>query len=261
MKSFGQVFHRTNPLDRCLSIQRAATIPGNSVCHVFIRNTSAKDHRQRDISPTDSVVRSQSLLSYNRIPLLSPNRTERIRMEHQLTKVWTRELIPYPGMVGPRGDNSIRSSATSMIRKFSLASISSSFSKRSTSVSSLAESRQEGPVDRPKRQNDRKPGRRPRLHASKSMDLGLRSRQRATKDSPNAKVVRRSNSLAGKTFRSKSKHLNKNKSESEAVAPIQSRHSSGDSSTETVKVKPSTATGLFAALSAEGIRTWLQPSR
>ena len=61
-------------------------------------------------------------------------------MENTLSKVWTKDLIPFPGM-GGRSDHLIRASATSVMRKLSRASIASGFSKRSTSFSSVTNSR------------------------------------------------------------------------------------------------------------------------
>lgn len=54
-------------------------------------------------------------------------------MEHALTEVWTRDLLPYPGMSPNRGEHLIRTSATSMMRKLSRATMANSFTKRSTS--------------------------------------------------------------------------------------------------------------------------------
>lgn len=61
-------------------------------------------------------------------------------MERLLVDVWTRHILPYPAMTGrTRGEHLVRSSASSMMRKLSVASITSSFSsKRSGSVASLS---------------------------------------------------------------------------------------------------------------------------
>lgn len=261
LKSFGQVFRRTNPLNRHLSIQRAATIPRSSAYHVLIRNTSApNDRRDRSVSPADSVGRSQSLQSSNRMPLLAPSRTERVRMEHQLASVWTRELLPYPGMTGPRAESLIRSSASSMIRKLSKASISSSFTKRSTSVSSHADSRQERMLDKVARPHEDTKEKRPKLHGSKSMDLGLGVRNHIVAGSRDTQALRRSASFAGRKI-FKSKTTMSRYPEPETAVPSSLRQSSEGSSTETIKTKPSTTAGFLKAFSTEGIRTWFYPNR
>ena len=62
-------------------------------------------------------------------------------MEHDLSKVWTKDLIPYPGMGGIRGEHLFRASANSVMRKLSRASVASGFTKRSASFASLTNSR------------------------------------------------------------------------------------------------------------------------
>lgn len=124
---------------RRLSIHRATTVgPKSPLCQVIIKNTSAL----KDASASSSnaaINRSQSLLTTNRIPILAPSRSDRIRLERLLADVWTKHVLPYPAMTGrSRGEHLVRSSASSMMRKLSVASITSSFSsKRSGSVVSL----------------------------------------------------------------------------------------------------------------------------
>lgn len=122
-------------LIRRLSIQRAATVSSRSnVCQVIITNTNAlKDHCNKENSCSIPISRSQSLLMGNRILVLAPKRAERIRLECILADVWTRDLLPYPGMSPNRGEHLIRTSASSMMRKLSRASKSSSLKKRSGS--------------------------------------------------------------------------------------------------------------------------------
>jgi len=86
--------------------------------------------------PSSSAInRSQSHMTSNRIVVLSPKRSERIRLESTLADVWTKDKLPYPGMSGSRGGQIIRASAGSLVRKLSLASIHAPFSRRSASVS------------------------------------------------------------------------------------------------------------------------------
>lgn len=49
--------------------------------------------------------------------------------------MWTKQILPYPGMTGrARSEHIVRSSASSMMRKLSVASITSNFIKRSGNV-------------------------------------------------------------------------------------------------------------------------------
>lgn len=143
LRPIGSVLGQPGTLARRISIQRAATVGSRSaICQVFIKNTHALGDT-KDVSQSGlvSVGRSQSLLTTHRIPVLAPRRVDRMRMEHELSKVWTRDLLPYPGMAGNRGDNIIRSSANSVMRKLSRASITGSFSKRSISFPSMTSGR------------------------------------------------------------------------------------------------------------------------
>ena len=226
MKSLSQVFRQSGKLNRHLSIQRAATIPRSATCQVIIKNTNAmKDHQNRNVSPSDFVGRSQSLLTNNRVPILAPKRRERTRMERQLANVWTRELLPYPGMSGQRGENLIRGSASSMIRRLSRASISSTFSKRSTSVSSLADSRSEHLQDCVSQPDQQSPKTRPKLHGSKSLDVGLGMKNQTIAGPRPAHVLRRSNSTVGTKFFG-SRRANKETTAPEAPVQDQKHRSS-----------------------------------
>ena len=86
-----------------------------------------------------SINRSQSLLATNdRIPVLAPSRGERARLEAILSDVWTRDVLPFPGItVRSRSEHIVRASASSVMRKLSVASIAGNFAKRSASTTSL----------------------------------------------------------------------------------------------------------------------------
>jgi hypothetical protein len=120
---------------RRISIHRATTVgPNTGLCQVIIKNTNAF----KESSSTAHINRSQSLLTTNRIPIIASTRGERIRLESLLADVWTRDILPYPGMSGrARSEHLVRASASSMMRKLSVASIASNFTKRSGSVTSL----------------------------------------------------------------------------------------------------------------------------
>lgn len=106
----------------------------SGLCQVIIKNTNAF----KESASTTAINRSQSLLTTNRIPVLAPSRADRIRLEAILTDVWTKEVLPYPGMTGrARSEHLVRASASSMMRKLSVASIASNFTKRSGSMASL----------------------------------------------------------------------------------------------------------------------------
>lgn len=137
------VFGMFGSVSRRLSIQRAATVHSRTnSAQVIIRNTTAAKETNDDSgSMLGSIGRSKSVLTANRVPVLAPKRSERSRMESSLADVWSRERLPFPGMSTHRGDHPLRASATSMIRRFSRASISSTFTKRSVSTVSIAESK------------------------------------------------------------------------------------------------------------------------
>ena len=121
-----------------MSIHRATTVGAMSgLCQVIIKNTSAFKEVPHSSSAA-SINRSQSLLTTNRIPIIAPSRAERIRLEALLADVWTRDVLPFPGMtVRARSEHPVRASASSMMRKLSVASIASNFTKRSASFASL----------------------------------------------------------------------------------------------------------------------------
>ena len=261
MKSLGQTFRQSGNLIRPLSLQRASTIPRAASYQVIIKNTNAmKDPPIRNISPSDSVGRSNSLLASNRVPILAPKRMERTRMEQQLADVWTRELLPYPGMGGQRGENMIRNSASSMLQRLRGASLSSTFSKRSPSISSLTDSRSEHLQEPISQIGGQSPNKWPRLHGSKSLEIGLGMMNKTLAGSQVVHAPERSNSSAGtRLFRIK--RAKKEITAPEATDPDAKLRSSESSSAETIKTRGTATTGIFAALSTEGIRGWFHSSR
>ena len=139
IKTLGTVFRKPGTIARKMSIHRATTVgPKSPLCQVILKNTSViKD------APTPSqgsqINRSQSLLTTNaRVPVLAPSRGERARLEAMLSDVWTRDVLPFPGITArSRSEHLVRSSASSVMRKLSVVSIASSFTKRSASLASL----------------------------------------------------------------------------------------------------------------------------
>lgn len=143
LKPLSAAYGHAESLARRISIQRAATLgPKSQIRQVVIKNTQAqpspaeRNAYQRDSYP---VARSQSQLPLSgHVLTLAPRRAERIRLENALSDVWTKDVLPYPGMGTRRPENTIRASANSVIRKLSMASIASNFSRRSTSYASVS---------------------------------------------------------------------------------------------------------------------------
>lgn len=78
------------------------------------------------------------LTTNNRIPILAPPRGERARLEALLSDVWTRDILPFPGITArSRSEYLVKSSASSMMRKLSVAGITNNFSIRSRSQTNL----------------------------------------------------------------------------------------------------------------------------
>lgn len=139
VNSLGFIFGMPGSLTRQLSVQRAATVHARTNgAQVIIRNTTAgKANKDEGDSVFGSIGRSKSVMSASHVPILAPKRTDRSRMESALSDVWSRDRLPFPGMSTQR-DHAIRASASSMMRRISRASISSTFSKRSPSTASFA---------------------------------------------------------------------------------------------------------------------------
>jgi hypothetical protein len=145
-KSLGPAFEAHNGFTRRKSIHRAATLgPKTNLQQVIIKNTDAQ--KSGGDASSLPVMRSQSHLSSSHIPILAPRRAERIRLEAAIGDVWTRDVLPYPGMLSRRMETHIRASANSVMRKLSIASLASNFSisKRSNSFTSLTQHRFDEP--------------------------------------------------------------------------------------------------------------------
>lgn len=121
-----------------MSIHRATTVgPKTALCNVIIKNTSVE--KDALTAANGSINRSQSLLATKgRVPVLAPSRGDRARIEALLSDVWSREVLPFPGMtLRARNEHMIRASAHSVIRKLSVTSITSTFTRRSASLASV----------------------------------------------------------------------------------------------------------------------------
>ena len=136
IKTLGFVFGQPGTLTRRQSIQRAATVNSRRNGHqVIIKNTnSLKESGEPPAPESECLSRSQSLLSTHHTPILAPKRAERQRIETAMSDVWTRDRLPFPGMTGNRGSYLIQRSATSVMRKISKASMTTTSTKRTVST-------------------------------------------------------------------------------------------------------------------------------
>lgn len=124
IKPLACIFGRPGSFARRVSVHRATigtTHAGAQV--VIIRNTHTLRPQQENDRPAQSLRRSQSLLLRNNLPVLAPRRSERARLESQIADVWSRDVLPYPGISPRRGENILRTSAGSVMRKLSMASL------------------------------------------------------------------------------------------------------------------------------------------
>lgn len=146
MRSVGKAFGKPGSFVRRMSVHRTATVgPTTDLNQVIIKNTQGVKEVLDNSSHTSlQIPRSQSVVTPSHVQTLAPRRADRVRLESVLSDVWTKDLLPYPGMQ-PRRSDPIRASANHVIRKFSMASITSNFSssKRSASYTSIAQSKKE----------------------------------------------------------------------------------------------------------------------
>ena len=147
MRSIGKAFGKPGSFVKRMSVHRTATVgPTTDLNQVIIKNTQAVKEALESASTNASasslhIPRSQSVATPSHVQTLAPRRADRARLEAILSDVWTKHLIPFPGMTIGRSEQ-IRGSANHVIRKFSMASITSNFSsKRSASYTSMAGSR------------------------------------------------------------------------------------------------------------------------
>ncbi|KAK6187997.1 transcription factor [Pestalotiopsis sp. IQ-011] len=107
---------------------------------VILKNTTTVKETPNPTADVPNINRSQSLLTTTtRIPILAPPRGDRARIEAQLSDVWSRKILPFPGITPrSRSEHLVRASASTMMRKLSVASITNSFAKRSGSSASMS---------------------------------------------------------------------------------------------------------------------------
>ncbi|KAI5367465.1 putative DH domain-containing protein [Septoria linicola] len=145
MRSVGKAFGKPGSFVRRMSVHRSATVgPTADLNQVIIKNTQAvKEVQDNNSQDSLQIPRSQSLVTPSHVQTLAPRRADRYRLEAILADVWSRDLLPYPGMM--RRSDPIRAGANHVIRKFSMASITSNFSssKRNPSYTSVNSWRKE----------------------------------------------------------------------------------------------------------------------
>ena len=144
LRSVGKAFGKPGSFVRRMSVHRTATVgPTTDLNQVIIKNTQAAKEAIENSSHTSlQIPRSQSVATPSHVQTLAPRRADRVRLEGLLSDVWTKDLLPYPGMT-PRRSDPLRAGANHVIRKFSMASITSNFSssKRTASYTSISQSR------------------------------------------------------------------------------------------------------------------------
>lgn len=121
------------------ALQASASRGCLSQKYVVLKNTTTLG-RESSISKSSSgrVYRSKSLLTPSQMTVLTPAKADRTRLESLVRDVWSRKVLPFPGMVmRSRSENIMRTSASSMMRKLSVAGIASSLSKRSSGVEQI----------------------------------------------------------------------------------------------------------------------------
>lgn len=139
MKSMGKAFGKPSSFVRRMPVRAATIGPTADLSQVIITNTQAVKEAQGLKSQTSlQIPRSQSMATPSHVHTLAPRRCDRHRLEDILADVWTRDLLPYPGMT--RRTDPLRAGANHVIRKFSMASITSNFSssKRTGSHTSIS---------------------------------------------------------------------------------------------------------------------------
>lgn len=135
LRDIGKAYGKPGGFVRRLSVQRASTLgPHPDPNQVIIKYTDAlRDESNNASTASLPIPRSQSVTTPSHVPTLAPMRQARIKLEGMLAEVWTKDAIPFPGMGARRSEHSIRETANDLMRKLSMASIASNFSKRSMS--------------------------------------------------------------------------------------------------------------------------------
>lgn len=99
------------------------------VQHVVIKKTHYPRHVEEPVTPAEGEIERPKTPTDRSVVTLIARRTDRIRLERLVADVWTKDLLPYPGMVLGRGDIFKR---RPLIQKLN---IHTGFGRRSASIS------------------------------------------------------------------------------------------------------------------------------
>jgi hypothetical protein len=120
----------SSPLARRSSMQSPASpvILRLQMEQVVIENTHSPSHHDeiRQTFKGGKIERSHSVPKTDTSTLLTPRREDRIRLERDISDIYTRDILPYPGMVLPKDHL-----ANTIMRKIS---IPTPFGRRSGSI-------------------------------------------------------------------------------------------------------------------------------
>ncbi|KJR80569.1 uncharacterized protein SPSK_05461 [Sporothrix schenckii 1099-18] len=112
-------------------------LPKALTCHVVLNNMCSGKEPLRGMSQSTAGSRSNFVQVGSRIPVLTPPRGDRAHLESLISDVWTRDILFCTGLAArPKGGHHRRPSASSIMRKLSVASLTGTFSKRPTSHAS-----------------------------------------------------------------------------------------------------------------------------
>ncbi|KMU73247.1 hypothetical protein CISG_09980 [Coccidioides immitis RMSCC 3703] len=107
---------------RLLSVARRSSIHGTLITTgspdylpIHIKGTTALPTNQATRPP---LGRSQSVQNSRRDIVLAPKRQKRVKMEKRLVDIWTRDVVPYPGMPLGIGESFMRTSTDVLMGKF-----------------------------------------------------------------------------------------------------------------------------------------------
>lgn len=130
-KTLGAALKSPDSSVRKHSIRRATTVPPKvQLFQVILKNTSSEKGESQSLSRQLSIGRSHSVLKASRVPIIAPSRGDRARLESLISDVCTRDML-ISSTLSPRNRTErIRPSASAMMRKINVPSLSSTFGRR-----------------------------------------------------------------------------------------------------------------------------------
>lgn len=113
-------------------------MPKAAMCQVILNNTCTGKETTKATLKHAAIKRSKSVQVGSRIPVLSPPRGERAQLESLIADVWTRDVILCTGLAArPKLGHHRRPSASSIMRRMSVVSLTGTFSRKSASTTSF----------------------------------------------------------------------------------------------------------------------------